>query len=242
MNAEPLLAIDTSSARCTVVLAIEGRCVVAETLAQRSHKEVLLPMVAKLAEHSGVALRSLKLLGCVVGPGSFTGVRIGVAAAQALALAAGATVVRLHALQLAALAHCRAQSEPSAGTLVSWRHSRAELYYASALDVTTAPAPIVAIADGPALAPRTVLLESMSAYEQWQAPCEPPLAHIGELPPGLSLPAPIDQVTSAVADDVQLRAETLTRAVLAGREVRLALAPEAALPLYLEADSPWQPS
>jgi tRNA threonylcarbamoyl adenosine modification protein YeaZ len=79
----PTLVIDTATAACSVAL-IEGGAVIAERHEEvgRGHAERLLPMIAELPE-GGRADRVL--VDC--GPGSFTGVRVGLAAALALGLA-----------------------------------------------------------------------------------------------------------------------------------------------------------
>lgn len=95
-----LLAIDTATAACSVALLDEGRLVAeAHAVVGRGHAERLLPMIASLPE-GGLASRIL--VDC--GPGSFTGVRVGLAAARALGLAWGAQVAGFSSLALIAAA------------------------------------------------------------------------------------------------------------------------------------------
>lgn len=95
-----LLAIDTATAACSVAL-LDGARVVAEAheVVGRGHAEHLLPMIASLPD-GGCATRIL--VDC--GPGSFTGVRVGLAAARALGLAWGAEVAGYSSLALIAAA------------------------------------------------------------------------------------------------------------------------------------------
>ncbi len=67
------------------------------------HAERLMPMVAEALDEAGLAFADLDRLAVTVGPGSFTGVRVGVAAARGLALASGLPVVA--ATSLAVMAH-----------------------------------------------------------------------------------------------------------------------------------------
>lgn len=92
------LAIDTSSAACSVALFDGARLVdAAHHIIGRGHAEQLLPLIAALPG-GGAADRIL--VGC--GPGSFTGVRVGIAAARALALGWGVEVSGFNSLALVA--------------------------------------------------------------------------------------------------------------------------------------------
>ncbi len=86
-----VLAFDTSGAGCSAAVLVEGRLLAhrAEILG-RGHAERIMPMIREVMEEAGVEPRSLDLLGVTTGPGAFTGLRIGLAAARGLALAIGA--------------------------------------------------------------------------------------------------------------------------------------------------------
>ena len=85
-----ILALDTSMGACSAaLLAMDGAArtlVLREALMARGHAEALMPMVAEVMQESGTAFASLDLIAATVGPGSFTGVRIAIAAARGLAL------------------------------------------------------------------------------------------------------------------------------------------------------------
>src|ERR1051325_890587 len=105
-----ILAFDTSSAACTAPLFDEGgECVARkDELIGRGHSERLVPMLAELLE--GRTAQSI-LIG--VGPGSFTGIRVGIAAAHGLALGWGAELSGMSSLALLA-ASADAESEVAA--------------------------------------------------------------------------------------------------------------------------------
>jgi tRNA threonylcarbamoyladenosine biosynthesis protein TsaB len=70
---------------------------------ERGHAERLMPMLAEMMEVAGLAFSDLDRIAVTVGPGTFTGVRVGVAAARGLALASGVAVVG--ATTLSVMAH-----------------------------------------------------------------------------------------------------------------------------------------
>jgi tRNA threonylcarbamoyladenosine biosynthesis protein TsaB len=98
-----LLAIETATEACSVALFEEGRLIGhAHELVGRGHAERLVPMIADLP---GRVRADEVLVDC--GPGSFTGVRVGLAAARAFGLAWGATVRGYSSLALIAAAAFR---------------------------------------------------------------------------------------------------------------------------------------
>jgi tRNA threonylcarbamoyladenosine biosynthesis protein TsaB len=83
-----VLAIDTSTSACSCALWRDG-AIAARRLAvmARGQSEALMPMVAEVMAEAGLGFDNLDLLAVTVGPGAFTGLRIGLAAARGLALA-----------------------------------------------------------------------------------------------------------------------------------------------------------
>ncbi|MFC6621294.1 tRNA (adenosine(37)-N6)-threonylcarbamoyltransferase complex dimerization subunit type 1 TsaB [Novosphingobium panipatense] len=92
------LVIDSATDACSVALFAGDACVAGDyRMLGRGHAEALVPMIAALPD-KGRADR----IAVALGPGSFTGVRVGLAAARALALAWGATLVGYPTLALIA--------------------------------------------------------------------------------------------------------------------------------------------
>jgi tRNA threonylcarbamoyladenosine biosynthesis protein TsaB len=86
-----ILALDTSMGACgAAVLTADGRVFAREQRMARGHAEALMPMIAGTMAEAGVDYRQLDLIAATLGPGSFTGVRIAIAAARGLALVTGA--------------------------------------------------------------------------------------------------------------------------------------------------------
>src|SRR5579864_9061423 len=86
-----VLAIDTALAACSAALmdTEQGGIVAGESLAMtRGHAEALMPLLARVIERSGIALLEIDRVVVTTGPGSFTGLRVGISAARGIALAA----------------------------------------------------------------------------------------------------------------------------------------------------------
>ena len=96
-----ILAIDTALEACAAaILDTELEVVIArESIAMaRGHAEALMPLVARVMAKSELEFAQIDRFAVTTGPGSFTGLRVGIAAARGLGLAAGKTVVGLSTL------------------------------------------------------------------------------------------------------------------------------------------------
>lgn len=102
-----ILAFDTCFSACSVAVArsVPGGahdiCAHFETMAT-GHAERLLPMLRETLSMAGLDIHDINRLAVTAGPGTFTGMRTGVAAARALALATGAAVVTTTSLAVMA--------------------------------------------------------------------------------------------------------------------------------------------
>ncbi|HZJ11954.1 MAG TPA: tRNA (adenosine(37)-N6)-threonylcarbamoyltransferase complex dimerization subunit type 1 TsaB [Methyloceanibacter sp.] len=103
-----ILALDTSMGACSAaVLCATGgaRSLHArQDEMQRGHAEALMPMVAAVLAEAGLAAGDLNVIAATVGPGSFTGVRIAIAAARGLALVTDARLFGTDSLSVMARA------------------------------------------------------------------------------------------------------------------------------------------
>ncbi len=94
-----LLALDTATEACSVAL-IDGDALIGrEAELARGHTETLLAMIGEVLAEGGYTFARLDGLAASIGPGSFTGVRVGVSVAQGLALGAGLPVVPVTTLE-----------------------------------------------------------------------------------------------------------------------------------------------
>lgn len=97
-----LLCIDTSSARCSVALCYGDEILQEVENTPQKHSERVLEMCDALLNKAGIHVNELDTLGISQGPGSFTGVRIGVSVAQGIAFAARLPIVAVSSLALLA--------------------------------------------------------------------------------------------------------------------------------------------
>lgn len=94
-----ILAIDTATEACSVALWDQGEIHTLFELCAREHTKLILPQVQQVLAIAGIELTQLDVLAFSHGPGSFTGVRIGIGIAQGLALGANLPMVGVSTLQ-----------------------------------------------------------------------------------------------------------------------------------------------
>jgi tRNA threonylcarbamoyl adenosine modification protein YeaZ len=106
-----LLAIETATPAQSVALVEDGRLLAELSYeAQGNRGGVLLPTVDQVLKKAGVAARDLDVVAVSVGPGSFTGLRVGLATAKGLALGAGARLVGVPTLEALAEGYASADA------------------------------------------------------------------------------------------------------------------------------------
>lgn len=96
-----ILAIDTALEACAAAVfdTERGQIVARESKTMtRGHAEALMPIVQRVVEQAGGGFDAIDRIAVTVGPGSFTGLRVGIAAARGLALATGKPAVGLSTL------------------------------------------------------------------------------------------------------------------------------------------------
>lgn len=105
--AGPILAVDTAGARCSAAVVDPGGRVLARRDPEigRGHAERLMDVIAEVLAEAGLAYADLGRIAVSVGPGSFTGLRVGVAAARGLALALDVPAVGVSTLDALAEPH-----------------------------------------------------------------------------------------------------------------------------------------
>lgn len=120
-----ILALDTATNACSAAVWTDGavRSRRFETMV-RGHAERLVPMLAEVTAEAGLNPKHADLIAVTVGPGAFTGLRVGLAAARGLALAAGTPCLGLTTMEAIAAA----VADRGDGLVVALDSKRADLY------------------------------------------------------------------------------------------------------------------
>ena len=123
-----ILAIDTATENCSVALMVNDRVISRSEVAPRDHTKKVLPMVDEVLKEAGLTLQDLDALAFGRGPGSFTGVRIGIGIAQGLAFGADLPMIGVSTLAAMAQASYRLHGAMDVAVAIDARMS--EVYWA----------------------------------------------------------------------------------------------------------------
>jgi tRNA threonylcarbamoyladenosine biosynthesis protein TsaB len=98
---EYILNIETATKNCSVALAKEGKTIVCKEIAEEgySHAERLHVFIEEIIKEAGITLNDLSAIAVSQGPGSYTGLRIGVSAAKGLCYALDIPLIAVDTLQ-----------------------------------------------------------------------------------------------------------------------------------------------
>ncbi len=94
-----IIAIDTALSSCSVALSNGGAISALRESKPRQHIQLILPMIDDLLKHNGLTILDIDAIGFSQGPGSFTGLRIGMGVVQGLAFGANLQVLPVSTLQ-----------------------------------------------------------------------------------------------------------------------------------------------
>jgi len=201
-----VLGLDTALAACSVAVTRDGEVLasVSEPML-RGHQERLAPLVEEVMAAAGLPFSALDRVGVTVGPGSFTGLRVGLAFAKGLGLAVSRPCVGVGSLE------ALAASAPGAGLTAAVIDAKRGQVYLQAFE-----------AGAPVMAPDALPVETAAARlaELWKGG---PLRLIG---PGAALLA-----EAAPGGEMILRAAPAPEAICALASKRST----PARPLYLRA-------
>jgi tRNA threonylcarbamoyl adenosine modification protein YeaZ len=122
-----VLAIDTALGACAAAVyeSEQGRILAEQSVPMvRGHAEALMPLIAQVMNAAGTQFSELDRIAVTVGPGSFTGLRVGVSAARGIALAASKPVVGLSTLSAYAAPHIAVDAASPLVAAIDARHSQ----------------------------------------------------------------------------------------------------------------------
>jgi tRNA threonylcarbamoyladenosine biosynthesis protein TsaB len=120
-----ILAFDTSTEYCSIALLLDNELLSREVLAGQRHSELILPMLQRALEETGMTLAQMDGIAFGAGPGSFTGLRIACGVAQGLAFGANLPVMGICTLEALA-------QEAGNGNVIAALDARmGEIYHAA---------------------------------------------------------------------------------------------------------------
>src|SRR6476646_885543 len=125
-----VLAIDTALGACSAAVldTAAGAVIASETLAMvRGHAEAVMPLVARVMDAAGLEFALLDRVAVTTGPGSFTGLRVGIAAARGIALAAAKPAIGLTTFAGFAAPHIAHDDKTAIAVAIDARHQHVYL-------------------------------------------------------------------------------------------------------------------
>lgn len=110
------LAVDTTNSKLTVALICDDKSTsISKEIGKSGHSSMLLPVIDEFLKKNGIDITEIDTVAVVVGPGSFTGIRIGVAAMTALAFANNAKRIAVTSFELIAYNRAKVTAAVDAG-------------------------------------------------------------------------------------------------------------------------------
>jgi tRNA threonylcarbamoyladenosine biosynthesis protein TsaB len=125
-----VLAIDTALGACSAAVldTEQGFVLASETLLMvRGHAEALIPLIARVMTKAKIPFQKIDRIAVTTGPGSFTGLRVGISAARGIALASGKPAVGLSTLAAYAAPHMGQNDTSAVMTAIDARHDHVYL-------------------------------------------------------------------------------------------------------------------
>ncbi len=125
-----IIAIDTALAACSAAVldTTYGGIVASESLPMiRGHAEELMPLLRRVMAEAAMTFADIDRIAVTTGPGSFTGLRVGIAAARGIALATGTPIVGLSTLSAYAAPHMAADDRFPVVAAIDARHAHVYL-------------------------------------------------------------------------------------------------------------------
>lgn len=216
-----ILAVDTATEAFSVALCIDDEIHQTFALAPREHAARLLPTVDQVLAEGGLRLADLDLLAVTRGPGSFTGVRIGIAAVQGLALGSGLPVAPVSTLQTLALGCARRGAK---GSVLALLDARMDQVYTAGYRFDDPPMCGAAVDEERVVDPEKLTLAAgdwtlagagVAAYQErtLNALQEQPGVRVAALDPD-AYPEARDAATIAAASSLALKPEEIEPAYL----------------------------
>ena len=217
-----ILSVETSGSLCSLAICRDGRWFEDTQIVERLHNQVVLAQLDDLSRRAGVGRNHFAAVAFGAGPGSFTGIRIAAALAQAVAFASGAQVMPVSS-SLALAAAATEQPELDAAHVLTVTRSRRDAFYLAGYRIS------------PGAQPECCLTDRL--HQGDQPPADLPDAGwvaVGHRPGWWPGHRPF-------LEGVTVDAAIIGKLALHALEQGAGVEPARGLPIYVSGDSPWQP-
>jgi tRNA threonylcarbamoyladenosine biosynthesis protein TsaB len=188
-----ILAIDTALDACAagVLDTDAGKLIAQESeVMKRGHAEALMPLIARVMKASGIAFAGLDRIAVTTGPGSFTGLRVGLSAARGIALAANRPVVGLTTLSAYAAPVVGQNLEQPIVSAIDARHDHVYFQVVSGNGGSLVPPRLAPIEEALGAtrfgAPHLVGNAAKILADRWPAQAPPPFKVEAEVAPDIA--------------------------------------------------------
>ena len=188
-----ILALDTALDACAAAIldSVSGTLIAQQSQPmKRGHAEALMPLIARVMKEAGQPFAALDRIAVTTGPGSFTGLRVGLSAARGIALAAGKPVVGVTTLSAYAAPLVSENGEHPVISAIDARHD--QVYFqvvggdGSSL-ISPKVAPILEALEASRFgAPRLVGNAAQILAERWLDEAPPPVTVNQQPAPGIA--------------------------------------------------------
>ena len=204
-----VLAIDTALEACSAaVLDTETGLLASESRPMaRGHAEALIPLIARVMAEANTPFAALHRIAVTTGPGSFTGLRVGISAARGIALSTGKPAFGLTTLAAFAAPYIAADDSLSLAVAIDARHGHVYLQVFGPGGRTLVPPRVASIRDAVRIAAtgrtRVVGNIARAVAAAWPANELPPLLVEEQKVPDISWVARLGAVANGGPDSVK---------------------------------------
>lgn len=188
-----ILAIDTALDACAagILDTRAGKLIAHEAVPmKRGHAEALMPLLGRVMDASGIAFADLDRVAATTGPGSFTGLRVGLSAARGIGLASGKPVVGVTTLTAYAAPVVSENAEAPVFAAIDARHGHVYFQAVSGNGTSLVPPAVIPITEAVLAAkfgaPHLVGNAAQMLAEQWPTEASPPLSVDAQPAPEIS--------------------------------------------------------
>lgn len=177
-----VLAIDTALEACSAAVLDTEQAAILSSETQimvRGHAEALMPLIASVMSQAALGFGDIDRIAVTTGPGSFTGLRVGIAAARGFGLAASRPVVGITTLAALAAPYIAADDTAPIASAIDARHHHVYLQLFGSGGRTLIPPRIVPLREAAhaamAASARLVGSGASMIMREWTQPDQPPL-------------------------------------------------------------------